>query len=63
MKVSHPHPVKHGASCRTKSQVQALDRTAPVLPLQLGLPEKQTHDYVRHGTTTLFAALEMPPGA
>ena len=40
-----------------KSQVQALDRTAPILPLRPGLPEKQTHDYVRHGTTTLFAAL------
>src|SRR6476620_10600591 len=45
-----------------KSQVQALDRTAPVLPLRLGIPEKQTHDYVRHGTTTLFAALEVAPG-
>jgi transposase len=45
-----------------KSQVQALDRTAPVLPLRLGLPEKQTHDYVRHGTTTLFAALEVATG-
>src|SRR5690348_5435450 len=45
-----------------KSQVQALDRTAPVLPLQLGMPEKQTHDYVRHGTTTLFAALEVATG-
>lgn len=45
-----------------KSQVQALDRTAPVLPLRLGTPEKQTHDYVRHGTTTLFAALEVATG-
>ena len=45
-----------------KSQVQALDRTAPVLPLRLGMPEKQTHDYVRHGTTTLFAALEVATG-
>ena len=35
-----------------KSQVQALDRTAPTLPMRLGLPEKQTHDYIRHGTTT-----------
>ena len=40
-----------------KSQIQALDRTAPILPLRPGLPEKATHDYVRHGTTTLFAAL------
>jgi transposase len=45
-----------------KSQVQALDRSAPVLPLRLGMPEKQTHDYVRHGTTTLFAALEVATG-
>jgi transposase len=45
-----------------KSQVQALDRTAPVLPLRPGLPEKATHDYVRHGTTTLFAASEVATG-
>jgi transposase len=45
-----------------KSQVQALDRTAPILPLRPGLPEKQTHDYLRHGTTTLFAALEVATG-
>jgi transposase len=45
-----------------KSQVQALERTAPVLPLRPGIPEKRTHDYVRHGTTTLFAALEVATG-
>jgi hypothetical protein len=45
-----------------KSQVQALERTAPVLPLRLGVPEKQTADYLRHGTTTLFAALEVASG-
>jgi transposase len=45
-----------------KSQVQALDRTAPILPLRPGLPEKATHDYIRHGTTTLFAALEVATG-
>ena len=45
-----------------KSQVQALDRTAPILPLRPGIPEKQTHDYVRNGTTTLFAALEVATG-
>jgi transposase len=45
-----------------KSQIQALDRTAPTLPIRLGVPEKQTHDYVRHGTTTLFAALEVATG-
>ncbi len=45
-----------------KSQIQALDRTAPILPLRPGLPERATHDYVRHGTTTLFAALEIATG-
>jgi len=45
-----------------KSQVQALDRTAPILPLRPGIPERQTSDYVRHGTTTLFAALEVATG-
>jgi transposase len=45
-----------------KSQVQALDRTAPILPVMPGLPERATHDYVRHGTTTLFAALEVATG-
>jgi transposase len=45
-----------------KPQVQALDRTAPVLPLLPGNPQRQTHDYVRHGTTTLFAALEVATG-
>jgi hypothetical protein len=46
-----------------KSQIQALDRTAPMLPMQPGLPERRTHDYTRHGTTTLFAALEIATGA
>jgi transposase len=45
-----------------KSQVQALDRTAPILPIMPGVPERQTHDYIRHGTTTLFAALEVATG-
>jgi transposase len=45
-----------------KSQIQALDRTAPMLPMQPGLPERRTHDYVRHGTSTLFAALEVATG-
>jgi transposase len=45
-----------------KSQIQALDRTAPTLPIRLGVPECQTHDYIRHGTTTLFAALEVATG-
>lgn len=45
-----------------KSQIQALDRTQPILPLRPGIPERQTHDYVRHGTTTLFAALNVLTG-
>ncbi|NIK61428.1 transposase [Kribbella shirazensis] len=45
-----------------KSQIQALDRTVPILPLQPGLAERRSHDYVRHGTTTLFAALEIATG-
>ncbi len=45
-----------------KSQIQALDRTAPMLPMQPGLPARRTHDYKRHGTTTLFAALEIATG-
>lgn len=46
-----------------KSQIQALDRTQPVLPMGLGYVEGVTHDYVRHGTTTLFAALDIASGA
>lgn len=45
-----------------KSQIQALDRTQPALPMRSGLPERRTHDYIRHGTTTLFAALEIATG-
>jgi transposase len=45
-----------------KSQIQALDRTAPMLPLRPGLPARQTYDYKRNGTTTLFAALEVATG-
>lgn len=45
-----------------KSQIQALDRTAPILPLRPGLPERQTHDDKRHGTTTLFAAFNILNG-
>ena len=45
-----------------KTQIQALDRTAPILPMRPGIPEKQTHDYKRNGTTTLFAALEVATG-
>jgi transposase len=45
-----------------KSQIQALDRTAPLLPLRPGQVERRTHDYARHGTTTLFAALDAKSG-
>jgi transposase len=46
-----------------KSQIQALDRTQPVLPMRPGQIERRTHDYTRHGTTTLFAALDTKTGA
>lgn len=45
-----------------KSQVQALDRTQPLLPMDMDYPEARTHDYVRHGTTSLFAALNVATG-
>ena len=45
-----------------KSQVQALDRTQPISPLRPGLPEQRTSDYERHGTTSLFAALDIATG-
>lgn len=45
-----------------KSQIQALDRTVPILPMQPGKVERRSHDYYRHGTTTLFAALDIATG-
>lgn len=45
-----------------KSQIQALDRTQPLLPMRPGQAERRTHDYVRHGTTSLFAALDVKTG-
>jgi len=45
-----------------KSQIQALDRTQPILPMQPGLPERATHDYKRHGTSSLYAALDVSTG-
>ena len=45
-----------------KSQIQALDRTAPILPMRPGVPERQTHDYKRHGTSSLYAALDITTG-
>jgi transposase len=46
-----------------KSQIQALDRTQPILPMRPGQAERRSHDYTRHGTTTLFAALDVASGA
>ncbi|SEU46867.1 Transposase [Burkholderia cepacia] len=45
-----------------KSQIQAMDRAQPILPLVPGISERRTHDYMRHGTTTLFAALDIGTG-
>ena len=58
------HPPAHAIvlSVDEKSQIQALDRTQPALPMREGRPATATHDYVRHGTTTLFAALNMLDG-
>jgi transposase len=58
----HPPERALVLSVDEKSQIQALDRTQPLLPLRPGLPARQTHDYKRHGTTTLFAALNMMDG-
>src|SRR5262245_18131275 len=51
-----------GLSVDEKSQIQALDRAQPILPLTPGIPARQTHDYTRHWTTTLFAALNILDG-
>jgi transposase/transcriptional regulator with XRE-family HTH domain/DNA-binding CsgD family transcriptional regulator len=58
------NPPEHAVVLCTdeKSQVQALDRSQPVLPMMPGMPEKRTHDYVRHGTVDLFAAFDIATG-
>ena len=58
------HPPEHAVvlCVDEKSQVQALNRTQPILPLRPGLPEQRTHDYERNGTTSLFAALDVATG-
>ena len=57
------NPPEHAVVlCADGSQVQALDRSSPVLPMMPGMPEKRIHDYVRYGTTTLFAALDTATG-
>jgi len=58
------NPPEHALvlSVDEKAQVQALDRTQPLLPMKPGFTEKRTHDYYRHGTTSLFAALNVASG-
>ena len=59
----HDPPEKAVVLCvDEKSQIQALDRSQPVLPMMPGMPERRTHDYVRHGTTSLFAAFNIADG-
>ena len=58
----HPPEKAVVLSVDEKSQIQALDRTAPLLPMRPGQIERRTHDYVRHGTTSLFAALDTRTG-
>jgi transposase len=59
----HNPPEKAVVLCvDEKSQIQALDRSAPVLPMMPGMPERRTHDYVRNGTTSLFAAFNIADG-
>jgi hypothetical protein len=57
-------PPEHAAvfAADEKPQIQALQRTAPVLPMIPGVPERRSHDYVRHGTAGLFAALDTRRG-
>ncbi len=59
----HNPPEKAVVLCvDEKSQIQALDRSSPVLPMMPGMPERRTHDYVRHGITSLFAAFNIAGG-
>jgi transposase len=59
----HDPPEKAVVLCTDeKSQIQALDRSQPVLPMMPGMPERRTHDYFRHGITTLFAAFDIADG-
>ena len=63
MGLYHNPPEKAVVLCvDEKSQIQALDRSHPVLPMMPGMPEQRTHDYLRHGTTNLFAALNTGTG-
>jgi len=58
----HPPTNAVVLSVDEKTQIQALNRTQPILPLRPGLPARQTHDYTRHGLTSLYAALEVASG-
>src|SRR5437763_6248398 len=59
----HNPPEKAVVLCvDEKSQIQALDRSQPVLPMMPGMPERRTHDYLRHGITSLFAAFDIADG-
>ena len=60
----YPHPPEKAVvlSVDEKTQIQALDRTKPLLPMRPGQIERRSHDYVRHGTTTLFAAVDVATG-
>jgi transposase len=59
----HDPPEKAVVLCvDEKSQIQALDRSQPVLPMMPGMPERRTHDYLRHGITSLFAAFNIADG-
>jgi transposase len=59
----HNPPEKAVVLCvDEKSQIQALDRSQPVLPMMPGMPERRTHDYLRHGITSLFAAFNVADG-
>jgi hypothetical protein len=61
--LSEPSGCRRRAVRRRKSQIQALDRSAPVLALLPGVPERHTHDYVRNATTNLYAARSTSPAA
>jgi hypothetical protein len=59
----HNPPEKAVVLCvDEKSQIQALDRSQPVLPMMPGMPERRTHGYARHGVTSLFAAFNIEDG-
>lgn len=57
-----PRPTDPSSCIDEKSQIQVLDREQPVLPMIPGVPERRTHSYVRHGTSSLFAALDVASG-